>query len=379
VQIAAAILSLATILAVLVDAFETVVLPRRVTRRFRLSRAFFRWFWPGWSFVAKRVTNRKWRDAFLGIFGPLSLLMLLALWAAGLIFAFGSLQWSFGSMIATPDGEPGLLSDIYLSGTTFFTLGYGDVVPRSALARAIAVAEAGMGFGFLAIVIGYLPVIYSAFSRREVTITLLDSRAGSPSSAVELLRRFARRGQLGALDGFFAEWERWSAELLESHLSYPVLGYYRSQHDNQSWLASITTILDACALVMAGVVNLSCHQASLTFAIARHAMVDLCQIFSARPLALTTPRLTDESLAEARRLLSEAGTPVRSCEDSAKKLQELRDLYEPYVNALSRRFLLPLPLWLPQAHQISNWQTSAWGRATSGAAATDMGISEDIH
>lgn len=373
-HIAAAILSVLLMLAVLTDAFEAIVLPRRVTRRFRLSRAFFRWFWPIWAFVARRLKNRKRRDAFLSVFGPLSLLMLLALWALGLIFAFGVLQWACGSMIAAPEREPGLLSDIYLSGTTFFTLGYGDVVPRSSLARAVAVAEAGMGFGFLAVVIGYLPVIYSAFSRRETAITLLDSRAGSPSSAVELLRRFAKRGQLAALDSFFSEWERWAAEVLESHLSYPVLSYYRSQHDNQSWLASITTILDACSLVMAGIAHVSCYQAGLTFAIARHAVVDLCQIFHAHPVLLVAPRLTEAALLETRRILEEAGAPVRWCDDSALELARLRDLYEPYVTALSERFLLPLPSWLPREHQLANWQTSAWGRVTGGA-----GVVDDIH
>lgn len=371
-HIAAAILAVLLMLAVLTDAFEAIVLPRRVTRRFRLSRAFFRGSWPVWSMAARRVKNRKRRDALLSVFGPLSLLMLLALWAAGLILAFGVLQWACGSMIAAPEREPGFLSDVYLSGTTFFTLGYGDVVPRSSLARVIAVGEAGMGFGFLAVVIGYLPVIYSAFSRRETAITLLDSRAGSPSSAVELLRRYAKSGHLASLDPFFSDWERWAAELLESHLSYPVLSYYRSQHDNQSWLASITTILDACSLVMSGIAHVSCYQANLTFAIARHAVVDLCQIFHARPVAPAAPRLTDAALMEARRFLEEAGAPVRWCENSAAEFERLRDLYEPYVHALSERFLFPLPSWLPREHPVANWQTSAWGRA--GAAGID-----DIH
>src|SRR5207249_10659172 len=155
------------------------------------------------------------------------------------------------------------------------TLGYGDVVPTGAWGRSLAVAEAGIGFGFLAVVISYLPVLYQAFSRREITISLLDARAGSPPSAGELLRRLAHARSLAGVGPLLVEWERWSAELLESHLSFPVLSYYRSQHDNQSWVAALTTILDTSALLIAGVDGPDGHQARLTFAMARHAAVDL--------------------------------------------------------------------------------------------------------
>src|SRR5262249_39624477 len=120
---------------------------------------------------------------------------------------------------------------LYFSGTTFFTLGYGDVLPTSPLGRGLGVLEAGLGFGFLAVVISYLPVVYQACSRREITISLLDARAGSPPTAGELLRRLGAARELAAAGPLLAEWERWAAELLESHLSYPVLRYYRSQHD----------------------------------------------------------------------------------------------------------------------------------------------------
>ena len=128
---------------------------------------------------------------------------------------------------------------------TFFTLGFGDLTPQGPTGRALAVAEAGIGFAFLAVVISYLPVFYQAFSKREVTISLLDARAGSPPTAGSLLLRLAPGRNFEALDRFLQEWERFAAEVLESHLSFPLLSYYRSQHDNQSWLAAMTTILDA--------------------------------------------------------------------------------------------------------------------------------------
>ena len=180
-------------------------------------------------------------------------------------------------------GEPltfGLL--VYHSGETFFTLGYGDIIPDSGLARALSVVESGLGFGFLGVVIGYLPTIYSSFSRREIEISLLDARAGSPPSAAELLSRFGNCPQQAVLDQIFKDWERWAAEVLESHLSYPALSFFRSQHNNQSWLGALITILDASALVIAGVDGLRNEQAKITFAMARHAVVDLAQVVNAR-------------------------------------------------------------------------------------------------
>src|SRR5262249_57799774 len=119
------------------------------------------------------------------------------------------------------------------------------------------------------------PFIYGSFSKREVDISLLDSRAGTPPTAGELLRRHSYENGQNALHDLLKDWERWSAELMESHLSYPVLAYFRSQHDNQSWIASLTAILDACALVLVGVECACERQAELTFPIARHAVVNL--------------------------------------------------------------------------------------------------------
>src|SRR6185295_18814980 len=214
--------------------------------------------------LVRRIRAKQRKEMMLGFYGPLSMLGLLTVWAVALVFGFAMLQYGLGSQLKTDGETPGFALDLYASGTNFFTLGLGDIVPLTWSARAITVLEAGTGFGFLAIVIGYLPVIYQSFSRREVTISMLDARAGSPPNAVELLRRQAQDQRPDGLDTLLRDWEHWSAELLESHLSYPVLAYFRSQHDNQSWLEALTTILDASALVLAGVKGHSFSQARLT-------------------------------------------------------------------------------------------------------------------
>jgi len=354
----------AIFLIVLWDAFEAIILPRRVTRKFRLARLFYRSTWEVWKFATSLVSSRKSREALLGFYGPLSLLVLVGVWAVGLVFGFGLMQYGAGSAVNTTGGEPSFLTDVYLSGTTFFTLGLGDVVPRSSLSRGLVVAEAGFGFGFLAAVIGYLPFIYGSFSKREVDISLLDSRAGTPPTAGELLRRHSYSHGQEALRELLKDWEHWSAELMESHLSYPVLAYFRSQHDNQSWVASLTAILDTSALVMVGIEGACEKQAELTFAIARHAVADLSQVFGTAPVQLPHDRLSSDELRHIRNILAQHGLKLRDGEEADRRLSELRRMYEPYIYALASYLNQTLPPWIPQKKGKDNWQTTAWAQST---------------
>jgi len=206
-------------------------------------------------------------------------------------------------------------------------------------------------------------VIYQAFSRREVTISLLDARAGSPPSAAELLHRHGGGPEgAAALLQLLHEWERWSAELLETHLSYPLLAYFRSQHSNQSWLAALTTVLDASALVMVAAEGACARQARLTFAMARHAVVDLAQVFRTRPRPAPEDRLPAPVLAKLTADLAAAGFPLLAEAVATGRLTELRRTYEPYAAALSDYLLQPLPAWRHEKPRRDNWQSSAWDR-----------------
>ena len=340
------------------DAFEALVLPRRVTRQLRPTRFFYRSTWWTWSWIARGMKPGGRRETYLSFYGPLSLLLLLAAWAASLIAGFALVQWGIGSRMHVPTGEPTLVVDLYMSATTFFTLGLGDVTPLGAAARAVTAVEAGIGFGFLAMVIGYLPVVYQAFSRREVGITLLDARAGSPPSAVTLLERHA--DDHAGLERLLHEWERWAAEFLESHISYPVVAYFRSQHDNESWLSALTTIIDATAVVIAGAQGALLRQARLTFAMARHAVVDIAQVLSVRPELDMPSRLPPEDLAVLCDRLASQGFPLLAGDDAEKTLEELRAMYEPYVAGLSHRLLMELPPWIVDRDAQDNWRTTAW-------------------
>ena len=358
------VIGVVLIVVVLWDVFETIVLPRRVTRRFRLTRAFYRSMWSPWSSIARRVNKSKKRETFLSVFGPLSLLMLLVFWAASLVFGFALLHWAFGSHIYTASGPASLFTDLYYSGTTFFTLGLGDIAPINPAARAMTVIEASLGFGLLALVIGYFPVLYQAFSRREVNISMLDARAGTPPTAAELLRRHQEAQSIESLDQLLRDWEMWAADLMESHLSYPVLCFFRSQHDNQSWLGALNTVLDACSLVMVGIDGIPKWQAQLTFKMARHAVVDISQIFNTSPVKQDGARLPKKDLATLRLILSDCGVALRNEPGDEDTLEELRAMYEPYTRVLSGYLMMPLPGWLPKARASDNWQTSAFENAS---------------
>jgi hypothetical protein len=345
------------IVTMLWDAFETIILPRRVARHLRVV-LLVRVVWQVWRAVFGRIERVGRRETYLAYFGPLATLMELGIWAFGLILGFAMLQWGLGSQLTAAEKVPTFGTDVYLSGTTFFTLGLGDVVPRAGASRVAVVIESGVGFSFLALIISYLPIIYQAFSRRESRISMLDAWAGSPPSAGELLRRAG--GNVALIDRFLSEWEQWAADLLESHISYPVLALFRSQHDNESWLSALTAVLDTCALTIGTMEPGPRRAAELTFAMARHAVVDISNVLNVPPEPPDQDRLTASNRDALMAMLRGSGCPIRDDAQARARVDELRRMYEPYVNALSCRLLMPLPSWVGVQGARDNWQKSRW-------------------
>jgi len=387
-RFAALIAGLLLCLSVLVDAFQTIILPRRPVGRLRITRAFYIATWKPWAAVARRTRNPKLREQFYSVFGPGSLLLLLIVWALFLVFGFALLFFSLGSPFADTMAAPTQLghlrTDLYVSGTTLFTLGLGDVVPGTLAARALIIFESGTGLGLVALVIGYVPVLYGAFSHREVSVALLDGRAGSPPTSTELLRRHAFDGGQQALVVLLVEWERWAAEVLESHISYPILCYYRSQHDNQSWLSALTAVLDTCAVLISVVPAEASRQAQLTFAMARHALVDLGHVFhlEKREAALRSrgepdrlPKLQFHQLCD---LMSEAGLRLCGDPDAPARLTALRALYEPHAQALADYLGMTLPAWIPEPRAKDQWKMVELVRSRAVASLKDAQASPAV-
>ncbi len=384
-HILAVIAGFALIIIAVVDAFRTMVLPRRVAGRFRLTRLFFLLTWKPWEWLASRSKSRRGRETLLSVYGPASLFALLTLWAAVLILGFATVFWGCRSPYEDKTGRRSWPQDIYVSGTTLFTLGLGDVVPDTRAARILVIVESGMGFGLLAVVLGYLPVLYGAFSRREAEISLLDARAGSPPSAVEMIRRHAYPGGEEDLAELLEHWERWCAEILESHISYPVLCFFRSQHDNQSWLAAITAILDTCSLVLTGLEGHCARQAELTYAMARHTLVDIAQTFSQQPACeLATNRMAPGTYPVLAKMFCSQGIQLDTSSEAEQRLTDFRSLYEGYTMALSKFLRMPIEGWIVENQHKDNWRTVARiaGRSRASLEANPflrLGNDQDEH
>ncbi|GAC1640569.1 MAG: hypothetical protein PVS3B2_13430 [Candidatus Dormibacteraceae bacterium] len=358
-QIVAALIGIVLIATVLWDSFETIILPRRVSGP-RLSKAFYQLSWRPWAAGGRRMRPGDWRETFLSVYGPLSLIVLFVLWGSILVTGFGMLLWAAGF-----DVHLSGLGHLYVSGTTFTTLGIGDFTPKTDLAKVLTVVEAGTGFGFLAVFISYLPVLYQSFSRREVSISMLDEWAGSPPSAGELFRRAAESGEMADLVPLMARWETWAAELLESHLSYQVLSYFRSQHENQSWLAALTAIMDFASLWQATKDHGKSWQARRVYAIGRHALGDLSQMLRATPQFNALDRMSEAEFAALHSAVAGAGMNV-DLATFRERLTALRKGYEPYAIALSHELLMDLPPWMPLEVRQANWETTAWEGAAPG-------------
>lgn len=350
-----ALIATLLIVIVLFDLYQTVILPRRGGRRLRLTKIIYILTWTPVSRFVIHIKDSEKKENILGMYGPLTLVLLLVSWGFFLILGFALLQFAIGAHLQTPTGHVGFGTTFYMSGTTLFTLGLGDVFPTSPLARIFTVVEAGVGFSILAIVIGYFPVLYQAFSRREARISLLDARAGSPPSALGFLKRHIHNKE--DITRFLQDWEYWSAELMESHISYPELAFFRSQHEKQSWLSALTVILDVCCLILSGITEIPDKNAQETFAIARHASVDLSQVFGARPIS-NSNRFVD--VQRIKIVVQELGVQVLNDEAAEQKFTELRALYEPYVIALSGFLLFPLPSWFPDEVAPDDWETTSW-------------------
>jgi hypothetical protein len=358
--IVASVLAILLLAVTAQDSFEVMLLPRRVLRRLRFVGIFYRLTWTAWSAFATRWSDDRRREHLLGVYGALSMVALFTVWIAGLIIGYGVLLWALETAAdVTP--RPTLGDQLYMSGVTFFTLGYGDAVPHTGFARVVAVLEAGTGLGFIAVVIGYLPVLYQLFSRREAAVIRLDGRAGSPPTAAGLLQRHGGEDGPAQIVMLLREWEIWGSELLESHLSYPMLAYYRSQHRDQSWLAALAVIIDFCALILVGLDRVPPLQARMTFTMARQILVEMAQSFGVAPSRYSGgDRLGHHAFAALERQLGEAGFAWQT-PDAEELLAGLRSTYEPLLDGLAVYLSLPLPGWMPDERYPDHWERGPRG------------------
>lgn len=327
----------------LLDVFSTLVMPRAARRRFNLTRLLFVATWKPWRWVGLRQKTQARRERVLAVAAPAFFVVLLVAWATLAVVAYALILWSepFHAGIAGT-GDDSFGTALYLSGTTLFTIGFGDVVTTGST-RVLTIMEGATGLALVAVVIAYLPVLYGAFNRREVGILLLDARAGSPPSGPELLRRTCSDGRPSDLHQQFSDWERWTADVLESHLSYPLLAYFRSPHDNTSWVTSLGAVLDGAALV------LSCfeeeHQgaAHTMYVTGIHAVEDLWYFFGQPERRSEIER---REFDEVFHDLESAGIPLRPPGEAWERFVKIREEYGARLNALAVMLAAPPAQWI---------------------------------
>jgi hypothetical protein len=323
--------------------FTTFMLPRSVRRDPRTARGLNWVLWRQWRVFALRLAPTS-SDTLLGFFGPLALLVQLAVLALGLMVGFGLIEWSATS---------GSFSARFLtSSELFFSAGASS---GSVGVHLLELLEIATGVCVLFIVIGYIPAFYSAFARREVAVSQLATRAGSPPAAGALVKRVAMRRNWQLLENDFQAWEKWAAELTETHLTYPLLALYRSHHIDQSWLAALTAMVDVAAFIKATVRDAHSDAADLTFGLGCQALSDLAFEFGLKPVA--ADRLSDSDFDCLFAMVDASMIDHVDRQTARQRLDECRSEYEPNAKALADSLVLPLPPWVPREAQVNETES----------------------
>jgi hypothetical protein len=344
-QILEAIAGIAVVVAILADVFLAVVVPRRAPRVGRLTRIsgfVIPRLWRLWRAVGLRMNSTERRESFLGMFGSLGVIVLLVAWVAGLIVGYGLILDAVRAQIR-PEPE-NLGAALYFAGVSMLTIGFGDVVPVGGAARLTSLVAAASGLGLFALVITFVFTLYGAFQRREVAVVVLEASASAPPSGVNLLEAYALLGIVDDLPRVFADWQAWAADVLDSHLAYPILAYFRSSHDSDSWISSLGAVMDAATLVMTTIEDGPHGWAKLYRAVGGHCIEDLVIAF--RLPAEPEVGLERAEFDEARARLEHAGYRLRDADESWAMFARLRSEYAGRVNALAHYWASPPAQWI---------------------------------
>lgn len=343
------ILSIAVGLAVIAltlgDVFQSVVMPRATGRRLRISFYVWRTMWYLWPRLAWRLysADGERREEFLAVFAPLMLTSMIGLWAALLIFGFGSLLWGMRGGVAPEHASFGTM--LYFAGTSLLTIGFGDVVGRGAAPRLVSVLAALAGLSFLSILTAFLFAVFGSFQQRETFVVTIAARAGSPPSGVNLLAIAGYSFTSDDLSPLMIDAQRWAAAVMESHLAYPMLAFFRSSHDDQSWVGTLGTLLDTATLMMTAVAGVRDGQARIFYNVGRHATRDLSRYFRVG-IAEEVVGIERSEFEHACDRLAAAGYALRDRGEAWTRFAQLRASYAPHVTLLARFFQIPPLQWI---------------------------------
>jgi drug/metabolite transporter superfamily protein YnfA len=334
-----ALIGILIVVIVTADVFQSVVVPRRTPRTFKVSSLLTRTLWMPWRDISLRFKGQ--REYLLSIFAPLSLMLLLMVWVIALVVGFGLILYAMKGRVQ-PALED-LASAFYLAGTSLFTLGFGDYVAVGP-ARIVVLIAAGCGLSVMSLVITFLFSLYNSLQHREVFVDLVEARAGSPPSGVTLLKTYAHLKILDQLPTDLKEWEAWAAEIFESHRAYPILSFFRSTLEDDSWLGTLGAMLDACTLLLTVVETEHCGRAYLLHRMGCRIVLDLHRL-----LRLPTAEALEvdrQQFEQALQSLAEAGFVIREDKLAWREFVEVHSAYSSTLNALIRYFATTPPTWM---------------------------------
>jgi len=342
------------------DLFQSVVLPRPAVRTFRLGRIVVNPLWRIWRWVALRSTAVDRSEARLAAFGPIALIILFLIWAFALITGYALIIYGLRTEFRPELAD--FADSFYVSASTLVPLAYGDFVPEVGFARALIIFESANGVAFAALAITLLFELYGSFRSREEAVVALDALAGAPASAVQLLETAAAHNMDGKLRETFEEWRKWAAMVLESHLAYPLLIYFRSSHDNEAWINSFGAVMDAATLILSSVDNdESSGSAKLMFTVGNHMVEDLAWLLRFPPD--TSPIIEREEYVAAIARLKAAGYRAMDGEEHWQKFAKYRGNYATVLNRIASTLSAPPAPWVGDRSYLPHRQRSRRRRA----------------
>ncbi len=324
--------------AIFYDLFQSVILPRPAVGRLRLTPLVIRPLWRVWRWVGTRSSRIDKRENRLAVFGPTSLIILLTFWGLSLILGYGLIFDALRDQLHEAPTNFG--TSLYFSATTLVPLSYGDIVPVGVPARVVTLLESASGVGLAALVITLLFSLYASFQDREELVVTLDALAGAPPSGVQILENAADHGMPEELKQTFDDWRRWSAAVLESHLAYPLLIWFRSSHDNEAWLNSFGAVMDAATLVLSTLEDIPDGPARLMYKVGGHLVEDVTWFFRLRQS--TDPIVEREEFDQARDRLIKAGYRCKAPDQAWTEFSRLRSRYGSPLNQMAQ-FLAIIP------------------------------------
>ena len=339
-------LGLLLLVLVLWDVFQTIVVPRPTPGWFRLGRYVVRGTWRAVRALGRDEVGTR-HDQLLGLFAPAATIMLLVTWLTGLIVGYGLILYALRDQLRPIPEDLG--TAIYFAASSVLTLGYGDVVANGTLARFVVVAAAASGLGIVALVVTFLFSLYASYQRREIPVVLLQAKAGAPPSAVVLLENLARMDAAARLPDFFVEWERWAAEVLDSHVAYPLLGYFRSSHDNLSWISALGTVLDTASLVLTTIEGVPRGHAELVKSVGSHLVEDITNLgFKGR----ATDGIDRAAFDAVYARLAAAGYRLAPADRAWADFSAARETYAPGLEVMAGYWAVPSTSWFGRSEPL---------------------------